>query len=145
MTLFLVASIISDDVLLISVNKFMLGISLGFGVPAANAIVCESCPSSHRSNVYSMTMVMFSLGQLYSASVLWAMSPEIDHMELEWRVMLAIAACLPAVLGVLSYFFLLESPHWLLAQQRFSDARKVIITMAEYKGTLPPDFLEDAT
>merc|ERR1719441_48835 len=84
MTVFLLGACFSPDILFLITVKFMLGFSLGFGVPAANAIVCESCPASHRSNVYSMTMVLFSLGQMYSASILWAMSPEIDHYELNW-------------------------------------------------------------
>lgn len=145
MTLFLFASLMSPDILLLTVNKFMLGVSLGFGVPAANAMVCECCPASHRSNVYSMTMVLFSLGQMYSACVLWVMSPEIDHDVLHWRLMLGLAAVLPWLLGLLSYFFLLESPHWLLAQKRFSDAKEVVLQMATYKGNLPEDLLEDLT
>merc|ERR1719261_215872 len=97
-SVFLIASLSSIDVLFFIFVKFLLGVSLGFGVPAANAMVCESCPASHRSNVYSMTMVLFSLGQMYSACVLWAMSPEIDHYELHWRVMLGPAAMLPWLL-----------------------------------------------
>merc|ERR1719271_409848 len=61
MTVFLAVSLMAPDILLLVTAKFMLGVSLGFGVPAANAVICESCPASHRSNVYSMTMVMFSL------------------------------------------------------------------------------------
>jgi MFS family permease len=138
-TVFLIASLMSPDVLLLITAKFMLGVSLGFGVPAANAIVCESCPASHRSNVYSMTMVLFSLGQMYSAVVIWVMSPDINHDELHWRVMLALATLLPLVLSILSYFFLLESPHWLLAQHRYSDAKNIVILMAAYKGTKQED------
>jgi MFS family permease len=144
MTTFLFASLLSPDVLLLITAKFMLGVSLGFGVPAANAIVCESCPSSHRSNVYSMTMVLFSLGQMYSACVLWVMSPQIDHLELQWRWMLMLAAMLPAILGVLSYFFLLESSHWLIAQGRFSEAQAVVVAIAQYKS-LSPELIEDLT
>lgn len=145
MTVFLVACLMSPDILLLSINKLMLGVSLGFGVPAANAMVCESCPASHRSNVYSMTMVMFSFGQMYSACVLWVLSPEIDHSVLHWRLMLGLAALLPFVLGIVSYFFLLESPHWLLAQRRYSDAKDVIFQMATYKGNIPDEIMNDLT
>jgi len=145
MTLFLIIAMVSPDCLLLVAAKFLLGVSLGFGVPAANAIVCESCPASHRSNVFSMTMVLFSLGQMYSASVLWAMSPEIDHDELHWRVMLGLAAMLPALLGIVSFFFLMESPHWLLSQRRYSEARDVVMVMASYKENLPSEYMEDFT
>merc|ERR1719389_1039129 len=82
---------------------------------------------------------------MYSACILWVMSPEIKHSELHWRMMLVMAAILPAALGILSYFFLLESPHWLLAQQRYSDAKAIILIMAEYKGTVPKPLMEDFT
>jgi MFS family permease len=144
-TVFLVASLMSPDILLLMGAKFMLGVSLGFGVPAANAIVCESCPSSHRSNVYSMTMVLFSLGQMYSAIVIWSMSPELDHDSLHWRMMLGLSTLMPLVLFAFSYFFLLESPHWLLAQQRYSEAKEVVWKMASYKGTVPEDIFEELT
>jgi len=144
-TVFLVASLMSPDVLLLITAKFLLGVSLGFGVPAANAMVCESCPASHRSNVYSMTMVLFSMGQMYSALVIWAMSPELNHDELHWRGMLALATVLPLVLLISSYFFLLESPHWLLAQQRYTDAKAVVWAMAQYKGTVSLGVMEQLT
>jgi hypothetical protein len=73
------------------------------------------------------------------------MSPEIDHATLSWRLMLGLAATLPFILGCLSFFFLLESPHWLLAQCRYTDARDVVLTMAAYKGTLPPEIMEEFT
>jgi len=142
---FLIASMLSPDILLLITAKFFLGIALGFGVPAANAIVCESCPASHRSNVFAMTMVMFSLGQMYSAVVIWTMSPDLNHDELHWRGMLALAALLPVVMFVLSYFFLLESSHWLLSQQRYSEAKEVIWKMALYKGSVPPEIFEELT
>lgn len=118
-------------VFLISV-QFMLGLALGFGLPAANAIICESCPSTHRSNVYCMTMVMFSLGQLYSATVIWIHSPSINHAELDWRMMLMCASVPPILLMFCAYFFLLESPHWLLATGLLSQAKEVVKTMASY-------------
>jgi len=144
-TVFLIASMCAPDVLLFIGAKFLLGVSLGFGVPAANAMVCESCPASHRSNVYSMTMVLFSLGQMYSALVIWSMSPELNHDDMHWRMMLALATVLPLTLFFLAYFFLLESPHWLLAQRRYSDAKSVVWAMAQYKGNVPTDVMEQLT
>jgi len=142
---FLAASMLSPDVLLLITAKFLLGVSLGFGVPAANALVCESCPGSHRSNVYSMTMILFSMGQMYSAVVIWSMSPELNEDELHWRGMLALAGLLPLTLSIFSYFFLLESPHWLLNQGRYSEAKEVVWQMAKYKGNIPPYLIEELT
>lgn len=130
---FTIIGIMAPGLLLLLVAKFMLGFCLGFGVPAANAIVAESCPPAHRSNVYCMTMVLFSLGQLYSATIVWVMSPTLHHQEMEWRVMLAVATILPMVLLVLAYIFLRESPHWLMLNCRVTEARNVVTEMLRYK------------
>lgn len=129
---FLFGGFMSIDIFFLIGFKFLLGFALGFGLPAANAIVCESCPATHRSNVYCMTMVMFSLGQLYSATVIWIMSPTLDHHELEWRVMLMWAGLPPLLLLVFAYFRLLESPHWLLANDEYTKAKEVVKAMASY-------------
>lgn len=131
-SVFLFGGFMSRDMVFLIYFKFMLGFALGFGLPAANAIVCESCPATHRSNVYCMTMVMFSLGQLYSATVIWIQSPKIDHHELDWRLMLMCAALPPLLLLVFAYFRLLESPHWLLANGEFTAAKEVVKSMAQY-------------
>lgn len=117
--------------------KFALGFSLGFGVPAANALVCESSPSQHRVNIYAMTQVLFSLGQIYSATIIWVWSPNIDHQEMTttWRWMLACAAALPFVLLLLASFFLHESVHWLVTVGKIEEAGNAIRGMAWYKMT----------
>jgi MFS family permease len=92
-----------------------------------------------------MTMILFSLGQMYSALVIWTMSPELNHDELHWRGMLALATVLPLCLAVFSYFFLEESPHWLLAQKEYSRAKAVIWNMAKYKGNVREDVFEELT
>jgi len=132
-SIFTIAGILSPGLLLLLVAKFLLGVCLGFGVPAANAIVAESCPPSQRSNIYCMTMLLFSLGQLYSATVVWTLSPMLKHHDMEWRSMLAASAILPGVLLVLAYFFLQESPHWLMLQCRISEARAVVSGMLRLK------------
>jgi len=120
--------------LLFLVTKLFLGFCMGFGIPAANAIVAESCPPVHRSNIYCMTMVLFSLGQLYSALIVWVMNPLLSHAGVEccWRGMLMAAACLPLLLLGLAFFFLRESPHWLMLNWQVTEARHVVTTMLRY-------------
>lgn len=134
LALFLSVAFLSPDLVMLLGAKFLLGVSLGFGVPAANAMVCESCPSSHRAIVYCMTMILFSLGQLYGGMVLWVLSPEIDHVTLHWRAMLACAALPPLLLFMFAYVWLLESPHWLLAHNHGSSAKDVVWRMALHKS-----------
>jgi len=78
-------------------------------------------------------MVLFSLGQLYSAVIVWAINPSLSHDLEHWRGMLIAAACLPLLLLGLAYFFLMESPHWLMLNWRVTEARDVVTTMLRYK------------
>lgn len=130
---FIFVGIMAPGLMMLLSAKFMLGFFLGFGVPAANAIVAESCPPAHRSNIYCLTMILFSLGQLYSATIVWCMSPEIKHDEMHWRGMLAAATLLPIVQGGFAFFLLEESPHWLLVNWKIREAEEVVAKMAEWK------------
>lgn len=130
--LFLLLCLASPYLVPLVLAKFMLGFFLGLGLPATNAIVCESCPPSHRANIYSITMVLFSLGQVYAAFALWLLNPELREDSVSWRGLLAVGALPPAVCLVGAHFLLLESAHWLLAQERFSEAKEVIIRIARY-------------
>lgn len=132
-TVFTLMAILMPSLLLVLVAKFCLGFCLGFGLPAANAIVAESCPPVHRSNIYCMTMVLFSLGQLYAATIVWLLNPSLSHDGMSWRMMLAGVAMLPFLLLFLAYFFLLESPHWLMLHGRVLEAQNVLQVMLSYK------------
>lgn len=142
-SIFTIVGILAPGIVALLVAKFLLGVFLGFGVPAANAIVAESCPPAQRSNIYCMTMVLFSLGQLYSATVVWFFSPTLHHDDMEWRYMLAASAILPMVLLVFALAFLEESPHWLMLNSRFREARVVAHSMLRWKKRdAPPDWLD---
>merc|ERR1719181_293950 len=90
-------------------------------------------------------MILFSLGQMYSAVIIWAMSPSLNDYDMHWRGMLGLATLMPLLLFGLSYRYLLESPHWLLATQQYSSARDVVWEMATYKGHVRPEVMEGLT
>lgn len=131
---FVALCVISPNLLPLLLAKLMLGFFLGLGLPPANAMVAESCPPTHRVTLYSMTMVFFSLGQVYSACALWFLNPDLKADEANWRAMLATAMIPPIICLIGAYFFLLESPHWLLAQERYDEAKEVVIKMAKYNS-----------
>lgn len=126
--------LMSTGFLMLTIGKGLLGVCMGFGLPAANAMICESCPSSHRSNIYCAGMVFFALGQMYAAGTMWSLSPSLSFEVLNWRLMLGFGMVLPAVLFVLSFFFLLESAHWLILHDREDDAKAGLIWLAMVNG-----------
>jgi len=131
---FLFFCLMSDGFLMLTIGKGLLGVCMGFGLPAANALICESCPSAHRSNIYCCGMVFFALGQMYAAGTMWFLSPSLSFEVLNWRMMLAFGMLLPGVLFFLSLAFLCESPHWLVLKGREEDAKSVLMWMAKLNG-----------
>eukprot|EP00933_Yihiella_yeosuensis_P009133 TRINITY_DN11493_c0_g1_i1.p1 TRINITY_DN11493_c0_g1~~TRINITY_DN11493_c0_g1_i1.p1 ORF type:complete len:563 (+),score=84.31 TRINITY_DN11493_c0_g1_i1:247-1935(+) len=117
------AGISAPNISFLIAAEFGIALSLSFGVPASNACVAECCPSQHRSNIYCMTMVLFSCGQMYVAGVFWVLSPRLDPETLRWQEAGALCALLPGLLFCLAYAFLPESIFWLLAQKRLEEAR----------------------
>jgi MFS family permease len=126
--------LMSDGFLMLTIGKGVLGVCMGFGLPAANALICESCPSDHRSNIYCCSMVCFALGQMYAAGLMWILSPSLSFEVLNWRMMLGLGMILPGVLLILAFFFLLESSHWLVLQGREEDAKTGLMWMAACNG-----------
>lgn len=139
---FLLISLTSQGFLMLIIAKFLLGIFMGFGLPASNAIVCECCPVTHRSNIYSATMVLFALGQMYSAAVIWGISPTLDYDVLNWRMLIAIGTLPPAILFFAAYFCLIESAHWLVVNDREQEAKSAVMRMAKINGKPVADFDE---
>lgn len=130
--IFLVLVILSRHLVLVFLFKLGLGVVLGFGLPAANAYVCECCPTSHRANIYSAVMILFALGQMFAAAVIWIMTPELNTQLLNWRLLLSCIMMPPFVLAVLAYMFLLESPYWLTDMGRDEQAKATLLRMAAW-------------
>jgi len=136
---FLVITLLSQGFMMLIVAKFLLGLFMGFGLPAANAIVCECCPVQHRSNIYSTTMILFALGQMYSAAVIWFISPTLDYEVLNWRFLLGVGMMPPFILLIGAYFCLLESAHWLMVVDREDEAKSTLMRMARMNGKSADD------
>jgi len=137
---FLVITLLSQGFMMLIVAKFLLGLFMGFGLPAANAIVCECCPVSHRSNIYSTTMILFAIGQMYSAAVIWFISPTLDYEVLNWRMLIGVGTMPPFLLLIGAYFCLLESAHWLMVVEREDEAKSTLLRMARINGKSVTDW-----
>jgi len=111
-------------------SNILLGFFFGYGVPAANTLVCETCPVAHRSNMVCSAAMCFALGQLVAGAIVYIVSPYMDYEELNWRTMTALSAIIPATYGPLAYLYLIESPSWLLVNGRTTEAYDTLQTMA---------------
>jgi MFS family permease len=101
------------------VLRFIVGLGVGGVWPNAVALVAEAWPDKSRPFVAGLMGAAINTGILFLSQIaqLKALTPE------SWRWLFYVAAA-PAVLGLLVYFFLPESPTWLAARASASAAAK---------------------
>ncbi|RZC37846.1 organic cation transporter protein, partial [Asbolus verrucosus] len=112
-------------------------IGVGFTVPAILAtpyvLAIELVGPRHRTLVTILINIAYSLSLVSLALVVWAIR--------EWR-MLALMTTLPFLTLFFHWWFLPESPRWLLAQGRAKEAAKILVHIAKINGrTLPENYI----
>mmetsp|Transcript_17906 Transcript_17906/g.39331 ORF Transcript_17906/g.39331 Transcript_17906/m.39331 type:complete len:504 (-) Transcript_17906:156-1667(-) len=112
--------------------RLALGAAMGFSMPAALALAIEVCPVEWRIPMQGFRGVIFMLGNVIGASAIYLDNPDLE--SLNWRLLLAFGALPPAVLGLLAFFFMPESPVFLAAAGRGAEAQSVLAWMRLSNG-----------
>lgn len=107
--------------------RFLVGCAFGLGQPAWNTLCSEISPSNWRMTLSVFCNVMFVLGELYSATIIWLSDP--DMLYLDWRWLLIVGAYPGCILSALGMFFMQESPSWLAVNGFHGHARNVLEEM----------------
>jgi len=107
--------------------RFLVGCAFGLGQPAWNTLCSEISPSDWRMTFNALSQVMFVLGELYSAMIIWLSDP--DMLYLDWRWLLIVGAYPGCMLAVFAMFYLHESPSWLAVNGFHGHARDVLEDM----------------
>lgn len=111
----------------------------GFGIGGATVpfdLLAEFMPSTHRGRFLSLTMIFWTIGSMFIAGVAWIVLPTMG-----WRALVLIGAAPVLLVTVLSYFYLPESPRWLLSKHRERDASAVVRASALVNDVVLPDFV----
>ena len=130
--LFILGSILaplSPNVFTLIVARALLGLAIGFTSVTAPVYVSELAPPQSRGRLISLYQFALTLGIALADLVGYWLAG-----EQAWRWMFGIGA-LPAVLFLMLVLTLPESPRWLFAQNRFSEAQSVLVTYADEAGT----------
>lgn len=112
------------------VARFGCGIGLG-GVPVVFTLTLEFLPSNQRGKWGIGFLVFWSIGGMLEAALAWRVM-----IAYGWRWQVGLTA-LPAGLMLLVFPFLPESPRWLLAQGRETDAKAVLEQLARWNRAIP--------
>lgn len=109
--------------------RFLLGIAVGGGSSTVPVFIAEIAGPKRRAPLVSRNELMIVSGQLvaYVTSTLLSFLLHDNHL---WRYMLAIAM-IPGFLLFIGTFFVPASPHWLVAEGRFKEAKKILKHLRE--------------
>jgi len=115
-------------------SNMCLGFFFGYGVPAANSLIAECCPTSFRPNLVCSAAIMFAMGQMVAGIIVWCVSPYLEYEKLNWRI-LSAAGCVPIMFfAPLAYLRLSESPMWLWVSGSPKRAKEALRLLASRNG-----------
>jgi sugar porter (SP) family MFS transporter len=130
-SIFILGSILaplSPNVAMLVGARALLGVAIGFTCVTASVYVSELAPPQLRGTLISLYQFALTLGIVMADSVGYWLAGR--HA---WRLMFGIGA-VPAVVFLVLILSLPESPRWLFAQNRFSDAQSVLKTYTNPVG-----------
>merc|ERR1719498_2282369 len=97
----------------LAVGNLIIGFFFGYGIPAAQSLIAETCPMDQRQNLVCMSAIMFAFGQMTAGVVVWLVNPYLEYEDVNWRIMMILSAAPLLIVAPVAYLRLPESPMWL--------------------------------
>ncbi|XP_073328930.1 proton myo-inositol cotransporter-like isoform X2 [Pagrus major] len=117
----IVLSVAPDKEVLL-VGRIIVGLGIGIASMTVPVYIAEVSPPHQRGQLVTINSLFITGGQLI-ASVIDGAFSYLSHDG--WRYMLGLSI-VPAVLQFIGFFFLPESPRWLLQKGRSQEAREAL-------------------
>jgi MFS family permease len=145
--LFLLASVgtaIAWNAVSLLCFRLAVGVGIGADYPISVAYITENIPERHRGRMVISAFSFQALGALSGALVgwgtIWAFQQFAPTLAIAyaWRWMLGVGILLSLVVGGLRLLFLLESPSYYLAKERYEEASQAASVLLERPILLEP-------
>lgn len=118
----------SVDFLMLCCLRILVGVGMGIGQPAFQALLTETTPANGRVILFSLAFCLFSFGEMYSAVLIDIDDPQM--LDLHWRWLLVMGALPALFFGILALIFIDQSPFYLSINDRHEEARDVLRRMS---------------
>lgn len=102
-------------------GRLLIGLAIGMGSYAAPLYIAEVAPIEKRGGLVSLNQLMITIGILSS----YLINLLFTHIDGSWRWMFA-AGLVPALILNIGFFFLPESPRWLVKEDRMEEAEATL-------------------
>lgn len=125
-SLYVVGSLVmlwSPNVYILLLARLLDGFGIGLAVTLVPVYISETAPPEIRGSLNTLPQFTGSGGMFLSYCLIFGMSLMASP---SWRIMLGILG-IPAVFYLLfAFFYLPESPRWLVSKGRMSEAKRVL-------------------
>lgn len=136
-TVFCFMAAASPDANFLTGCRFFMGVGLGAAFPAGYSALTEFTPPQKRGKYQSYVGLIANCGTLFASVMNLIILPIAG-----WREVFVFCGVLGAVVMVLCFFYLIESPRWLALMGRNEEAGKIVSNLENKiasKGVaLPP-------
>jgi len=116
----------ASGIVSLSILRFIAGLGIGGALPGATTMTAEFTPARRRTLAVTATIVCVPLGGMFAGFFSHQILPAYG-----WRGMFTVGGIPPLVLGVLLFFILPESPHFLARRpRRWDELRRLLGRMS---------------
>lgn len=136
-TIFCFVAAASPDATFLIACRFFMGLGLGAAFPAGYSALTEFTPPSKRGKYQSYVGLIANCGTLFASVMNLVILPIAG-----WREVFVFCGILGAVIMVLCFFFLEESPRWLALMGKNDKADAIVSRLeknSQAKGLSVPD------
>ena len=136
-TVFCFVAAASPDANFLTGCRFFMGVGLGAAFPAGYSALTEFTPPQKRGKYQSYIGLIANCGTLFASVMNLIILPIAG-----WREVFVFCGVVGAVVMVLCFFYLIESPRWLALMGRNQEADKIVTNLenkiASKGAALPP-------